>query len=361
MNTAFIRKFNRTILLAGAPFLGLLLYLALSASSINIVLSEDTYNRGPSPAPVNLQQLAAPSRVQFEQAGTLAAHTGTTLERQLKLYTQTTADVSSLAKLAAAQTERPLIIYDNRIMEKLGKPVATINSDKLRAQLFYLDTMNFASYGLKIKLKQDDAAELVLGEDKFGGSETTLEAVRRKKAAVGVNAGGFADNKSGRYPIGTTIIDGNYAGGFQPSVKDLFFVGLNVHNELIGGVFEDKASLDALQPRFGASFVPVLMENGRRTEIPAKWQTSPKRAPRTVIGNFKDNQLLFIVADGYDEKGSSGATLAEMQILLQRYGAVNGYNLDGGGSSALVFNGNVINNPSDGKLRRLPTNFVFYK
>jgi exopolysaccharide biosynthesis protein len=70
---------------------------------------------------------------------------------------------------------------------------------------------------------------------------------------------------------------------------------------------------------------------------------------------------LFLVVDGYNEKGSSGATLAEMQILLQRYGALDGYNLDGGGSTSLVFNGRVINNPSDGNLRKLPTNFLFFK
>ncbi len=50
----------------------------------------------------------------------------------------------------------------------------------------------------------------------------------------------------------------------------------------------------------------------------------------------------------------------EMQILLKRYGAINGYNLDGGGSTSLVWNGRVVNNPSDGQLRKLPTNFLFF-
>lgn len=84
------------------------------------------------------------------------------------------------------------------------------------------------------------------------------------------------------------------------------------------------------------------------------------RAPRTVVASYKDDQLLFLVADGYNESGSSGATLREMQILLSRFKAVDGYNLDGGGSSTLVFDGRVVNRPSDKTLRPVATNFLFF-
>jgi exopolysaccharide biosynthesis protein len=71
--------------------------------------------------------------------------------------------------------------------------------------------------------------------------------------------------------------------------------------------------------------------------------------------------LLFIVADGYDERGGSGATLAELQDKMAKLRVVDAYNLDGGGSTSLVFEGRTINNPSDGRLRPLPTNFLFFK
>ena len=137
-------------------------------------------------------------------------------------------------------------------------------------------------------------------------------------------------------------------------------MGLNRDRKLIGGNYSSKEQLDREKPSFGVSFVPVLMKNGQAQPIPLKWQLSPVRAPRTVIGNYKDDQLLFLVADGSNEIGSSGATLAEMQILLSRYKAVDGYNLDGGGSTTLVFDGDVINHPSDKKLRPLATNFLFF-
>jgi exopolysaccharide biosynthesis protein len=358
MSAPTIRYVNRTILLACTPFLGMIIWLL--AANIRIELSVDSFPRH-SVELANPSDSTAKALNELGQAQTIARGTSKSIQKQLKLYNQTNADMKKIASIASTQAARPFQIYDKRITGKLGKPSSTIQSDKLQAQLFYLGTQNFRGYALKVKLKNKDAMKLVLGNDKQGGAETTLAAVNRYKAAVGVNAGGFADSGGKRYPLSTTVINGKYIGGFQASYKDLFFVGLNGDNKLIGGKFASKQQLDALGPKFGASFVPILMKNGQKTAIPARWQSSPKRAPRTVIASYKDNQLLFLVADGYNENGGSGATLAEMQILLQRFGALDAYNLDGGGSTSLVFNGRVINNPSDGQLREIPTNFLFFK
>ncbi|WP_373231240.1 phosphodiester glycosidase family protein [Cohnella sp.] len=352
------RYLNRTIFLAITPFIGMLLWMLIA--NIRIELSPNSF-------PQHVTEQAIPSdsvtraMVGLEQAQSTALGTSKSIQKQISLYNQTNADMKKIAAVTAAQASRPLQIYDRRITSKLGKPAAAIQSEKLQAQLFYLNTQNFRSYALKIKMKKSDAIQLVLGQDKLGGAETTLAAVNRYKASVGVNAGGYADSRGKRYPLSTTIVNGRYVDGFHSSYKDLFFVGVNEDNRLVGGKFSSKEQLDKLGPKFGASFVPILMKNGQATVIPEKWKISPQRAPRTVIASYKDDQLLFLVADGYNEKGSSGATLAEMQLLLQRYGALDGYNLDGGGSSTLVFNGQVINRPSDGKLRKLPTNFLFFK
>jgi len=357
MSAASLRSFNRTVLLACAPFVGLL--VLLFSANIELKLSDEAYPAHEA-ATVDPGAHSALALAGLGQAEQLAKGTGQSIKKQITLYDKTNASMNEIASVASKQAARPALIYDRRITGKLGKPSGTLESDKLKAQLFYLNTQNFKGYALKVKLKKDDAMELVLGKDTQGGAETTLEAVRRTSAAIGVNGGGFADSGGKRYPLSTTIVGGEYVGGFQPTFKDLFFVGMSESNKLIGGKFTSKSQLDAKSPKFGASFVPVLLQNGRKTAIPAKWETSPKRAPRTVIANYKDDQLLFLVVDGYSESGSSGATLAEMQILLQRYGAINGFNLDGGGSSSLVWNGRVINRPSDGQLRKLPTNFVFY-
>jgi hypothetical protein len=353
-----MRYVNRTILLACTPFLGMLLWMLVA--NIGIQLTPAAFPQ-PIMQPISTSDTVTYALTGLEQAQSTAIGTSDSIQKQIRLYNQTNADMKKIATVAAAQATRPLQIYDRRITRKLGSPSATIQSDKLQAQLYYLNTQNFRSYALKIKLKKSDAMKLILGQDKHGGAETTLAAVNRYKAAVGVNAGGYADDKGKRYPLSTTIVNGEYVDGFQATYKDLFFVGLSEDNKLVGGKFASRQQLEAFSPRFGASFVPILMKNGQTTAIPDKWKTSPKRAPRTVIASYKDDQILFLVADGYNEKGSSGATLAEMQLLLLRYGALDGYNLDGGGSSTLIFNGKVINRPSDGKLRKLPTNFLFFK
>jgi exopolysaccharide biosynthesis protein len=203
--------------------------------------------------------------------------------------------------------------------------------------------------------------KMSLAGDGSGGAETTMRAVNRYGATAGINAGGFADKDGKRYPLSTTVVGGQYLYGFEPSYKDLSFVGLNKSGQLIGGKFFSRTQLDQLEPVFGATFVPVLLKNNTKMVIPDKWKTSPKRAPRTVIGKYKDDQLLVLVADGYNENGNSGATLEEIQNKLYNMGVLDAYNLDGGGSSSLIFRGKVINNPSDGNLRQVPTSFLFFK
>ncbi len=353
-----VKGLNRMMLLACAPFAGLLLWMLMS--NVALTLSAEAMPTAPQHER-QADPIISNASSGLDAANEIAVHTKKAIKQQLDLYTRTNAEMNAIAKIASSQAMRPLEVYDRNITQMLGKPAATIQSDKLRAQLFYLQSNGFKSYAVKIKLKSSDAARLVLGGDELGKSQTTLDAVKAHGAAVGINAGGFADGSGKRFPLSTTIVNGKYVSGFEASYNDLFFVGLNEQNKLIGGKFSNQEQLDKLKPKFGASFVPVLLKNGVMQEIPAKWQTSPLRAPRTIIANYKDDQLLFIVTDGYNEGGSSGATLSEMQTMLNKFGAVNGYNLDGGGSSSLVFNGKIINKPSDGQLRKLPTHFLFFK
>ncbi|MBP3964080.1 phosphodiester glycosidase family protein [Paenibacillus lignilyticus] len=356
--TLNIKQINRFFLMACAPFIGLIIWLMVS--ELSITLPDSSYPKHAlthATVPADTAKLTAG----LDQAKKTALVTAKSLKKSIQLYTTTNRNMDAIVSIAVSQTNRPYRIYDRRITRKIGAPTQQIESDNVRAQLFVIHAQHFNGYALKVKLKSPKAMKMVLGQDKNGGAETTLAAVDRYNAIAGVNAGGFADDGNKRYPLGTTVMNGNYLNGFAPSYKDLFFVGLNDKLELIGGKYRSKSHLDSENPRFGASFVPVLLHNGNALPIPDKWRTSPLRAPRTIIANYKDNQLLFLVIDGRNENGSSGATLQESQLLLQRFGAIDGYNLDGGGSSSLVFNGRVVNHPSDGQLRPVPTHFLFFK
>ena len=95
------------------------------------------------------------------------------------------------------------------------------------------------------------------------------------------------------------------------------------------------------------TFGPVLVENGQAVSF-EDTQLASKTNPRTAIGQISALHYLFIVVDGRTSI-SKGMTLAQLAQEFIDRGAVTAYNLDGGGSSAMWLNGNLVNNPTDGK------------
>ncbi|HRE30086.1 MAG TPA: phosphodiester glycosidase family protein [Anaerolineales bacterium] len=67
--------------------------------------------------------------------------------------------------------------------------------------------------------------------------------------------------------------------------------------------------------------------------------------PRTGIGIIDANHFVFVVVDGREQGYSRGVTLEEFAQIFSSLGATEAYNIDGGGSSTMYFNGRVVNNP----------------
>ena len=70
--------------------------------------------------------------------------------------------------------------------------------------------------------------------------------------------------------------------------------------------------------------------------------------PRTALGWVGTGHYVFVVVDGRDEGYSRGATMTELARIMADLGCRVAYNLDGGGSSAMYWNGQIINQPSNG-------------
>ena len=70
------------------------------------------------------------------------------------------------------------------------------------------------------------------------------------------------------------------------------------------------------------------------------------RNPRTAIGYTKDNHLIMLTADGR-EGASVGLTLMELANLMKEFGCINAMNLDGGGSTVMYVQGQVVNKPAE--------------
>ena len=94
------------------------------------------------------------------------------------------------------------------------------------------------------------------------------------------------------------------------------------------------------------SFGPALLKNGIITVTEGQEVGKAMASnPRTAIGIFGRLHYAFVVADGRTRQ-SAGMSLYELAEFLQGLGVDTAYNLDGGGSSTMVFNGEVINHPT---------------
>ncbi|SEO19102.1 Exopolysaccharide biosynthesis protein [Paenibacillus sophorae] len=110
------------------------------------------------------------------------------------------------------------------------------------------------------------------------------------------------------------------------------------------------------------SFGPVLVRDGTlltnfgHMEVDTNFGNHSIQGshPRTGIGMIEPGHYVFVVVDGRMENYSRGMTLAEFAQVFADLGAVEAYNLDGGGSSTMYFMGRVVNNPlGKGQERRI--------
>ena len=103
---------------------------------------------------------------------------------------------------------------------------------------------------------------------------------------------------------------------------------------------------------------PVIVRDGkpvyRANEAFTVAQIAP-RHPRSAIGQLGDGRLVMLVVDGRQPGYSVGMTTYEMGLTMARLGAVRAMQLDSGGSSTIAFDGTVLNSPSDGRERPVPT------
>lgn len=282
------------------------------------------------------------------------------VEEQERQYREQERIIQELSRKSSNQIRLSDQIYEDRILAMLGPPIGLHQSERVEVKVFKLDELGYRGYIAKVKLYDPLAFRVVLAQDKYGEKETPWQATTRTGAILGVNGGGFyrfmQDGREYTLPIGNTVIDGKLVGGFQASVEDIFFSGIRRDGKLIGGIFFEKDDLLKHKPWQGVSFVPILIQDGKPVPLPKKWQNT--KHPRTIIGEYANGDLILIVVDGRQSDWSSGVTLERLQIKLIELGVKEGYNLDGGGSSTFIFNGKVLNRPSDGIQRSMATNIV---
>ena len=111
-------------------------------------------------------------------------------------------------------------------------------------------------------------------------------------------------------------------------------------------------------------FGPVLVLDGEAAPFGGGYKLIPTRdnirEPRTGIAQIEPLHYIVIVVDGRRDGYSKGISLPDFQALFLRFGAQTAFNLDGGGSTTLYFNGEIINRPAQNSQRRV-TDIVYFK
>ncbi len=194
-----------------------------------------------------------------------------------------------------------------------------------------------------------DPSRIHMATTKYLGvrGESILTVSQRENAIIAMNAGGFYDpdwNSNGALPHGTVISNGQIVSDFTDANVGGGFIGFDNNNKLILGYMSKNEAINR-GIRDAVEFGPYLIVNGKRSFI--KGNGGWGIAPRTAIGQRQDGIVLFLVINGR-LASSIGADMVDLTDIMENYGAYNAANLDGGSSSALIINQEIINTPVAG-------------
>lgn len=172
-------------------------------------------------------------------------------------------------------------------------------------------------------------------------TETTSVQAANAGAILAINGDYYGAQERG-YVLRNGVL---YRASAQ-SGTDALVIGADGNFRIIN---ESETSADTLV-REGAwqvlTFGPALIKDGQVTvsssDEVGRAMTSN---PRTAIGQISEGHYLLVVSDGRT-KESTGLSLRQLAELMQSLGAQIAYNLDGGGSSTMVFQGRVVNSPT---------------
>ena len=228
--------------------------------------------------------------------------------------------------------------------------------------LYKVIDVNGAGYqGYLVALYDPSRIHIATSQNLGEIGELIYSVSERENAIVVMNASGFYDptwEGDGGIPHGTVISNGKVVSDYTDAGMGGGFIGFTNENKFVLGNMSIDEAL-AMGIRDAVEFGPYLIVNGKRSFI--KGNGGWGKAPRTAIGQRKDGIVLLLVINGRTAT-SIGADMIDLCDIMENFGAFNAANLDGGASSELLVNNELVNFPTAGGdlngLRRMPTFWV---
>lgn len=194
-----------------------------------------------------------------------------------------------------------------------------------------------------VKVSSSEYLKTAFAQSSYGRNvtEKTSDIAESVNAILAINGDYYGAQESG-YVIRNGVI---YRETTKSGNEDLVIYG-DGSFEIID---EDDITAEELLEK-GAqnvlAFGPALVEDGS-VSVTEDEEVGKAMAsnPRTAIGIIDENHYVFVVADGRTSD-NEGLSLYELAEFMESLGVQTAYNLDGGGSSTMYFNGQIINKPT---------------
>ena len=260
-----------------------------------------------------------------------------------KLGNGTVTDTESTDKEVSAETEETgsSAVNDTETVEG-GTVIGEYSDSKTSITLKRYRAYDSDIYVADITVSDASALKTALANNTYGRNitDTTSDMADENNAVLAINGDYYGARQSG-YVIRNSKLYRNTSGD-----RDALVIQKNGEFKFVS---ESETSAEQLL-QAGAlqvfSFGPVLLNNseisvGENEEVGMAMASNP----RTAVGYLGNNHYVFVVSDGRTSE-SAGLSLYELASFMKEIGVVDGYNLDGGGSSTMVFKGEIINNPT---------------
>ena len=248
-------------------------------------------------------------------------------------------DPAALSETDEEEEERIRLLTDPVITD------TTYNNGEVAIEIRYMRTLNTDVYVADITMRDPSYLATALAEGSFGRNLTALTSTMAEQngAILAINGDYYGFRDTG-YVIRNGYLYRSVPSKDQQQEDLVFYEDGSVDIVREADVTAEELWDAGAEDIF--SFGPGLVIDG---EISVVEGEEVKRAqvtnPRTAFGVISPLHFLFVVSDGRTNE-NVGLSLLELADLMKDLGCVTAYNLDGGGSSTMWFNGRVLNKPT---------------
>jgi len=236
------------------------------------------------------------------------------------------------------------------------------DDDDISIKIVKKSTEKFVYFEADVRLTRPEQFWYAFSHERFGASAEPLSDIaRRHNPLLAINGDYYGFHSHG------IIIRGGELFRRNNSARHLLIVDSNGDLRVMTDRSEKQGAVANRLAGEGVlhtfEFGPVLVNNGEKVRLRSEILRVAEgyREPRTAIGQLGPLRYLVIVVDGRSPGYSEGCDLPTLQSLFLEHDVSVAFNLDGGGSTTLWFNGEVINKPSAGDERSVSDIVMFIR